>query len=298
MDNHSSNVRNANKGWSWMVLTSLLGLMSFQILAFPCSAVAADEKYVWQSRDQFVAISEQDGPESSTSPNDQPASLSSEQVRNALSSMVLSTNDKHKQLPVFNQTEIDMLSQYIPEALHQAGPREDVTFAIVGHFSSFADFLKVRKVTTGRVFYKDGKLNIIFGIVHRDIKENEDRRLNPLTPGSRTRPVDLEDSIMALPGEPPFSKPREDWVVFSRQNLDKPAFTPMAPVREERGHEQMDRRPAESTILQTEQPKAMAPPYKEKSTEERLIQLNELKNKRLITDEEYRAKRKEILDGL
>jgi hypothetical protein len=281
-----------------MVLTSLLVVMSFQILTSPCSAVADVEKYVWQSREQFVAISEQDGPESSTPPNDHPASLSSEQVRNALSSMVLATNDKHKQLPVFNQPEIDMLSQYIPEALHQAGPRDDVTFAIVGHFSSFADFLKVRQVTTGRVFYKDGKLNIIFGIVHRDIKENEDRRLNPLTPGSRTRPVNLEDRIMALPGEQPFSKPRQDWVVFSRQSMDEPAFTPMTPVREERGHEQMDKRPAESTIPQTEQPKTTTPQLKGKSTEERLIQLNELKNKHLITDEEYRAKRKEILDGL
>jgi hypothetical protein len=212
--------------------------------------------------------------------------------------MILAPNSKHKQLPVFNAPEIDMLSLHISEALHQAGPREDVTFAVVGHFSTFVDFLKVRQITTGRVFYQDGKLNIIFGIMHRDIKENEDRRLNPLAPGSRTQAGDFESLIMAQAGEQPFSKPRGDWVVFTRENLDKPVVTTTAPAGEERRLEQAEQRPAGSTIRQTEEQKAVAPLVKGKSAEERLIQLNELKNKHLITDEEYRSKRMEILNDL
>ncbi len=292
MGNHAGDARNNNRGWSWLARTSMLIVMLSQLLVFSSIASADNDRTIWHSREEFVDIVAQDDG-SSTPPNDHPASVTGDEVRNALSSMVLAPNDDHKQLPVFNEPEIDMLSQYIPEALSQAGPREDVTFAIVGHFSAFVDFLKVRQVTTGRVFYKDGKLNIIFGIIHRDLKENEDRRLHPLTPGSRTQPADLKDRIMAAAGDgQPFEKPRGDWVVFSQKSMDTPPVA-AAPANTERFHGDREQRAAGSRH-QAAEPKTEAP----RSAEERLMQLNELKNKHLITDEEYRTKRMEILNAL
>jgi hypothetical protein len=43
---------------------------------------------------------------------------------------------------------------------------------------------------------------------------------------------------------------------------------------------------------------AAAPPVAKKSYDERLIILNDLRNKRLITEQEYRDKRQQILDEL
>ena len=294
MGNHAVNARIVDKVWSWLVPVAMLVFISFQFFVSTGTADADSEKSIWQSREQFVAIVDQDDAGTSITPNNHPASLSPDQVRNALSSMVLAPNDKHKQLPVFNDQEIDVLSKYISEGLNQASPREDVTFAIVGHFSSFVDFLKVRQVTTGRAFYADGKLNIIFGVMHRDIKENEDRRLNPLTPGSRTRPSDFNEEVMALPGEQPFSKPRHDWVVFTRESMAKPPASATAPA----GDEHPQRQSQGATSRQAEAPNAEMPRVKARSPEERLIQLNELKKKQLITDEEYRSKRMEILNDL
>ena len=54
-------------------------------------------------------------------------------------------------------------------ALSQAGPNEDVTFVVVGQRKAVYGLAKQRKVTTGRVFYREGKLNIIFGKMIDDI---------------------------------------------------------------------------------------------------------------------------------
>lgn len=293
----SASAGNANRtGWVRLLSTLLFGNLALA-LVFPYTAIANTDKTVWSSREQFVTIIPQDDTSSATSPNEHPVDLTPDQVRNALSAMVLAPNSNQKQLPVFNEPEIDMLSQYIPEALHQAGPREDVSFAVVGQFSTLVSFLKVRQVTTGRVFYQNGKLNIIFGIVHRDIKENEDRRLNPLTPGSRTHAAGLDDRIMALPGTQPFSKPREDWVVFDREGMNTPPPASAVPAAEQR-REQPITRSVETATPRPTETKPAAPWGKARSTEERLIHLNELKNKNLITEEEYRAKRMDILNDL
>ena len=62
--------------------------------------------------------------------------------------------------------------------------------------------------------------------------------------------------------------------------------------------EQAERRPPETDTTRKQESKPAEPGKQGRTVEERLMLLNDLKNKKLITDEEYRAKRQEILNEL
>jgi hypothetical protein len=143
---------------------------------------------------------------------------------------------------------------------------------------------KSPKVTTGRLFYKAGQLNIIFGFVRKDFNDREDRRLFPLTPGSRQKTSEGEWTLLPQPGQNGFAQVRKDWIAFSDEWKPSVVQTPIAEQRPQ--------------FLQT----APAQPEKRnndvRSPADRLSTLKELKDKGLISEEEYRGKRLEILNGL
>ena len=196
-----------------------------------------------------------------------------------------------KAVQLFNDDELKILSENIPAALASAGADEDVTFAIIGHYVALMGFLKERMVTTGRVFCRDGQLNIIFGEVHRSVKENEDRRLLPFLPGSRGVAARQELTLAAKPGMENFTMKRPDWVIFPIAGPAVPVAVPAPPQGSgSTGTEKKAVVPAE--------PREKPATVGKKSVEERLMMLNDLRNKKLITEDEYRAKRLEILNDL
>ncbi len=248
----------------------------------------APEKVLWQIRDQFVKIEQQDRPAGATAtPNDHPADVSADRVRDMLEGVELRLPGEEKGTPLFNDDELKILGEHISAGLAQAGPGQDVTFAIIGHYPALMGLLKGRMVTTGRVFCRAGELNIIFGDVHRLLRENEDRRLQPFLPGSRGETKNQELRFAIKAGGEPFDVKRPDWVAFSLAAPVAPA--PAAP-------------PASGGTATEEKAPAAAVGKPaagvRRSAEERLMILNDLHNKKLITDEEYRAKRQEILNEL
>ena len=87
-----------------------------------------DSKQLFKSRDQFVRIVKQDSVKGQKVPaNGQPVSLDEGQVRMALRSLEFMTPGKDSSSPVFGDGELDILARYLPQALAQAGPEEDVT---------------------------------------------------------------------------------------------------------------------------------------------------------------------------
>jgi hypothetical protein len=309
-------------------------------------------KKLWTSGEQFVAIEKQDRQQgAAVRPNQHITEISVERVRTMLESMELRSPDKDRNMPLFNEDEIRILSEYIPVGLALAGNDEDVTFAVIGNYVEALGVLKKREVTTGRVFYQDGRINIIFGDIHRELKETmgvkEDRRLNPFLPGSRTGSVGYQDgTILPKPGGEVFAKNRQDWVAFQLGSGGGEAFaqaeqeaaeeTP--PVRRDNTgtmspapYELASGAPKKTAtqVPAAEQkytPPAVTPKYTptagtpsytgsavrggrsstqgvsqpvvKKSIEERLLILNNLRSKRLITEDEYRDKRMEILSEL
>ena len=268
-----------------VVLLLLLFTLGLLLTTHGEALAAGGTRYLWQSRDQFVAIQEQDGDDSAVAANDHPATFSSDQLRGMLNGLQFMEAGKDKPLPVFNEPEREILVELLREGLRTAGPREDVTFAVIGQFPTLFGLAKERRVTTGRIFSAEGKLNIIFGIVHREVNDREDRRLAPFTPGSRSRTAKLDGNLFTPADEQTVTMRRADWITISPKSM------PAAPLRPV-----VSPRPTEPL---PSSPKEQAPPTKQgKSAGERLKVLNELRDEKLITEDEYRSKRLEILNDL
>jgi hypothetical protein len=244
-----------------------------------------DNKELFKSRDQYVRVIKQDAVKGmKVPPNDHPVLLEPGQLRTALGSLEFMLPNKDKSSPVFEKPELDVLQRYLSNALEQAGPEEDVSFAVIGDYRALYGLAKEQMFTSARVFYREGKLNIIFGDIHGKYNANTsnnkaydsvDRRLFPLAPGSRTLPTRHEWKLLGYPYQEFYTGPdgqRTDWLV-----IDLAAMTARAAMGEKET--------------------ATIPPHA-KTVEERLSILNELKNKKMITEEEYQMKRSSILNEL
>jgi len=262
-------------------LRSLAVLIVLCLLATGCSTIKAittgkDDKEFFRSREQYVRIIKQDETKGvKPSPNDHPVLLESSQLRTALSSLEFVLPKKDKSSPVFEKPELDVLEKYLGIALEQAGPDEDVSFAVVGNYLAVYGLAKEQMSTSARVFYKDGKLNIIFGDIHAKYYANVDRRVYPMAPGSRFLSKNHEWKLLSYPYQEFYMGPdgqRRDWLV-----IDLAAMTARAAMGEKEA--------------------ATMPPHA-KTVEERLKVLEELRAKKMITEDEYKTKRENILSDL
>jgi hypothetical protein len=254
-----------------LVFMGVTGCSTFKSLTS-----GTDQKELFRSRDQFVRVVKQDGAKGVKIPsNDHPVFLEAAQLRTALGSLEFVLPKKDKSSPVFEKPELDVLERYLSNAFEQAGPDEDVVFAVVGDYLAAYGLAKEQMSITARMFYRDGKLNIIFGDIHAKYYPNVDRRIYPLAPGSRFLPKNHEWKLLGYPYQEFYMGPdgqRTDWLV-----IDLAAMTARAAMGEKET--------------------ATIPPHA-KTVEERLSILNELKNKKMITEEEYQMKRSSILNEL
>jgi hypothetical protein len=266
-------------------------LMFFCFGATSCSMLKSitsikDSKILFKSRDQYVRIINQDSVKGRKVPvNEHPVSLDEEQMRMALSSLEFMTPGKDSSSPVFDKPELNILSRYISSALAQAGPEEDVAFVVIGDYRAVYGLAKEQMYTSGRVFYREGKLNIIFGEIHAKYWANVDRRLYPLVLGSRSKSVAHVWRLLGQPDQEYYAGPegqRTDWIT-----LDIASMEARAAMGEK------------ASVAPASGMSGGQPFYGEhKTVEERLQILNDLKNKKLITDEEYQKKRLDILKDL
>jgi len=255
-------------------------LVIVTILLLAATAFAAPKKTLWQSRDQFVALEPQDSlPTGPAEPNDHPVRLTSDRLTSILASLKILTSDGKQPEPLLSAASVQTIVPYLIQGLMEASPTEDVTFAVIGLHNILFGLAKSPKVTTGRVFYQAGQLNIIIGLAHQYVRDREDRRLFPFTPGSRQKALQVEREIFPLPGLQGSSLNRKDWIVFND------AW--QAPVVEQK----LPATPAISTQPVVSSNDARTPA-------ERLTTLKELSDKGLISADEYRSKRQEILKGL
>jgi hypothetical protein len=125
----------------------------------------------------------------------------------------------------------------------------------------------------------------------------EDRRLNPFNNGSRSVTVGVHEGVL-LPkqGGEIFAKMRDDWVLFPIKGPETPQPTQESGTT---ASETKEVAPAQNQNVGTPVPyTGKTSPAVKKSVEERLMILNELRNKKLITEEEFRTKKLDILNDL
>jgi hypothetical protein len=218
--------------------------------------------------------------------------------------------------PVFNAADLDEIVAPLAKALAQVLPEQDVSFAVSGRHRGFGLIIP-REVTTARVFFAEGRMNLIFGLVREDWESRyrATAYLIPFEPGKRAAPVDRSVRVAASGGA--VAK-RADWLVLD----------PLAPPPVEAPADAATPKPAvvipatgaapaaPAATVPAPAPQAApvpqaapapqaaggAPPADSdalyRQTAERLKALKKLRDDGVITEEEYQQKRREILKGL
>jgi HAMP domain-containing protein len=345
----AQHVFNIGKTLAWRIIPAA---MAFLILS-GCggsllgSGKTESENYIWKHRDQFVRIENQGRGNGPIPPNHHPVQLSADQLRTMLGALDAQFESEEKPVPMFTYKELEILGDALSTGLATAQPHEDVTFAIVGIHREFISFTSDRQYVSGRVFYQDGKLNLIIATLHEPYWANVDRRMSPLETGSRkytapdprkTAPRPWKPVAMAGLETPIVAGiNRTDWLVLNpdtqlwkttaaekkeAKETAKAAFREASEVRETSAQLETEQQQLRTELEQMKQtiqemkqaPVKTAPPAAAapapapapaaapapgmSKIEERLDLLKKLKSKGLITEEEYQAKKQEILDSL
>tara|TARA_R110000822_G_scaffold21702_15_gene68497 strand:+ start:11380 stop:12225 length:846 start_codon:yes stop_codon:yes gene_type:complete len=204
-------------------------LALFVAVALPASADSVQSETVWEGGDQFVSIVPL---EEAAQPNHQPTQLAAETIAAVFSSIKVSKADTAGEasagLPLLQPQVANQLGANISTALGQAGPREDVVFAV--NTTTPTGLIGKEKVSVAaRVFYRDGRLHLILGDVFRSTlpegfysdpnrTRQIDRRLYPHKPGSRTTSVPSRYQVAADGNRSglvrSFNGERGDWMLF------------------------------------------------------------------------------------
>jgi hypothetical protein len=189
--------------------------------------------------------------------------------------------------PLFGDIEIDRLAPAIAGALAKAGPDQELIFTISGPHAMFSLFTK-QYTDSGRIFYADGRLNIIMGsMLREDYVNPRSNGLHGLPVGSRARAA--EDVRLAAPSAADGQLKRADWLVLNPAAIATPSAVavqtqgssaPAAPI-------QMTL-PAQHSLDNTEESRL-------NKLETRLLLLRRLHDQGLLTDAEFEQKRAEIV---
>ncbi len=285
---------------------------------------------IWELEEQYVRLVRI---EKRAPPNEHPVALEAIEVEQALSSLRLWVAGgilrDEEAVAVYPRKQAAQIARYVTEALVKAAPDEDVTFNLRGYADVMLSLAKGREWTTGRMFYREGKLNLIIGEYrkrldkgkknveasgpHRDGHPQEQRqdafgiiddfRDVHFLPnaGATTEGVELHQN----------GKIRPDWVVLDIEKAALAFRESQIPVAVRTEGLKAKATAARLTLERREMRQEMARMRKEikemqntsgavslQSVEDRLEKLQRLLAKGLITDDDFNRRKEEILKEL
>lgn len=315
------------------VIKNQIFIVLFSILlSFPHSVLAAnifgnDENIIWQgSRNHYFKYVEQDSLKFGK--NDHPVQLDEAEITNALKALTFG-DKKFLQgeviSSVFTISQIKLIAEQVSNALKSAKPEQDIIFVIGGKSKKLL-LLTEKTFITGRIFYKENRLNIILGEYDLVRNESLEKLLDPSDQGEvnytfnfgkRTKKSNrFKGNIIGVAGveqKEVKGKLRTDWLVIDLKlaadsyiaEKTKQAKPPITDAEKE-----LQRQSAQIAKQRREMRAEMARMRKQmeqgnssggssaKSIEERIATLDQLLEKDLITQEEYNTKRKDILNDI
>ncbi|MEX2479537.1 MAG: hypothetical protein WD928_01625 [Gammaproteobacteria bacterium] len=278
---------------------------------------------IWDLNEQYVRLVEI---EQGAPMNDHPVVLEKIELDQALASLELWIEGgilrDEESINVYPRRQAALIAGYVSEALAKAAPNEDVTFNVRGYTDVLLSMAKEREWTTGRVFHRDGKLNLIIGEYRKKLdkaKKNvegsfgiiDDFRDVHFQVGSRDRKGSMPGRVVATEGVGFGDEQRPDWIVIDVAKAAlayRQAQVPAAVRKEEikakaeaakltlerrQMREEMARLRKELQELQQDSGRAAAVPTE--SIEERLVRLQRLKDKGLIDEADFRRRKESIL---
>jgi hypothetical protein len=317
-----------------LIFSRFLIFMSLIACILPVQADifgSGDELEIWRSNEKFIKLESQSGDK--IPPNDHPVTLDASKITHALKILEFwekgGVFSRDKQNYVFSDGQASILGVRIAEGLIKAKANQDLTFALA-KLETISLGMKDRAYTAGRVFYKDGRLNIIIGDFNRPPDKGMEQAaasagqsVSEFTyvfdTGKRFRQKKRDFNVITGNGvelhDSTEGRKQRDWIVidldaasrFYVQQQEKNDPDKKATAQQEALEHEAARISQERRELRME----MARMRKEmqelsdgdagasaKSIEERIATLDELLGKKLITKEEYEQRRMEILSDI
>jgi len=284
---------------------------------------------IWKQQEQYVALAPQAKAGVSGIPKNQhPAILNLGEVRDALLSLELWVEGgfflTEEAVPVLSSGQITTLVRYLVEGLAQAATNEDVVFNIRGYGNVALDIVREKYWTAGRVFYLDNKLNIIIGTFQakkdRGIKQAEasfgvldDYSDVHFNHGSRDDVAKMPGRIVTTAGvtlNAEAGRERPDWVQIDIRVAAVAYQDSLIPDVEKKREARVKREAAKLTVERRRMREEMARLRKEldkmksgggvqtRNLEQRLATLQDLRDKDLISDDEFQDRRRAILEEI
>lgn len=289
-----------------------------------------DGEEIWRATEQYVKLQ---GVEKGAEPNDHPADLRAEDVTVALESLRYwkdgwfksNNREEDEANRIFNNSVTRNLGGRLAEGLRKAEPEQDVVFA-VSQLKTLALGMKDRSYVAGRAFYRDGKLNIILGDYDRPRDKGKEMAGKAhgvdvtettyfFNEGSRTSSGQFDHSVMTGNGievrQDDRGVRRNDWFMIDVETVAASVAERRRQAEQGTDSAEARRMRLEAARMQKEQRDLraeMARMRKEmregggsaggESIEDRMATLNRLHEQDMISDEEYEAKRQEILSDI
>ena len=287
-----------------------------------------NDEVLWRSGSNlYIRLTDQDQSKKDvTPPNSHPAQLNAAQVTNALEGLEAWSGGgffKKKELrTLFSLQQARLLGQFISTGLAKARPDQDIVFILARSEKKYL-VLQNTGYTGGRAFYLDGRLHLIIGdfdnegdrfreTVERSHGVTETRQY--FKHGRRAKSVGFKGTIVGRAGIESHvdgKKTRRDWIEI---DLEQAATVYLAEKAEQAPQETvtsaaMQAEAARMARERREMRLEMAKMRKEmqsspggdnsgQTIEQRLLTLKELRDKELISPEEYQQKREEILGDI
>ena len=296
--------------------------IAFIILLVVFANQSYADEILWESGvNLFIKITEQDKSKSGkTLPNNHPVTLNEKDIREALGLIEIWTKNFYKgenAEKVFPFNIARLLGEHVGKGLQIANPNEDIIFTLVKQKKgTLGD--RVSSYLTGRIFFLDNQLNIIIGDY-----DNHGDKLKEIVYGeyqevrysfkraSRAKPSKkFKENTMVVEGitnHKVGSKLRRDWFIIDLEKT-KQVITANKNIKRKSSDEykqslEKAKLAKERREMRLEMARIRQEMKKNKNTgstsiEERLENLSTLKQKGLISDEEYEKKRIEILNDI
>ncbi len=298
----------------------------FSSITFAVSFFEDDEDDIWRSGlNRYFKYVKQD--RSTAGKNDHPVKLDAIDISTALKALQFGEKSflRGEEIRyVFSLPQITLLGKQLAKGLKNAKPGQDIIFVMEGGQSKL--ILMIEKTfIAGRVFYKDGKLNIILGeydlarnAAFESVYDPSGREAIPYTfnHGKRSKESKkfdgrLEDAP-GIENKKLGKKFRKDWFVIDvelaskaylaqlKESKNPSSFRDDKRLQAEAAKLARERRlmRAEMARMRKEMKELSSDPGSEKSPEERITTLEQLREKELITQEEYDTRRQDILNDI
>ena len=251
----------------------------------------------WQEGD-FVKLVARDGADGIV--NNHPFKISPQTLAAILAEIKIvdkdaADGDDETPQPLFSEAKAKSLASDLSDAFAQARPNQDIAFQVMSISPLLGKFLKKPSYTAGRIFWKNKRLQIVFGSIRQGIAKRrllgqEAGVINPPKIGGRSIIIDSDYKPALFPGSSYAATrsgdARSNWLIIEPREALRRASA---------SEEQTTQRATQQAERQTENRQET---QIHNSVEARLKYLKSLRERDLISEENYRYKVQQIINQL